>query len=163
MPEVKTTHKGLSNPDSAVKPVRVPVEPGVYMAMIMAAPNGVTKGTPPLMKISVEFQILYRDEDHDETQQGKRVVQDYILEDDPRQTDMSKQRLYELRMLLDATKTPYTDAGFNTDHLLTKTVKITVRHRSGKVDPADPTAPVPVFSNVVKVDTSEKVNESELV
>lgn len=163
MPEVKVTHKNITGEETKTAPKREPVPPAEYVAMIMAAPQGVTRGAPPLMKISVEFQIMYRAEDKNEEQQGRRVFQDYVLEDDPSNSDMSKQRAYELRMLLDATGVPYNDAGFNTDHLIGKTAKVTIRHRTGRPDPANPGAPVPVFSNVVKVDTTETVNTDELV
>jgi len=163
MPEVRVTHDHITGEEAAAKPPKKePVKPGTYVAVIMAAPTGVTKGPPVLNKLAVEFQILHAD---DETKSvlfaGRRVYQDYILEKDPSKPDLSTQRRWELRMLLDAANVAYTDQGFNTDHLVTKTVKITVRQRTGTQ--ADEEGKFPVFSNVVKVDTAEKVDESELV
>lgn len=161
MPEVKVKHDKLTDPDAANKPPkRDPVAPGVYVAIIMAAPMGVTKGAPPLSKMSVEFQILHNDK-NDALEQGRRVFQDYILEKDPATADLNAQRRWELRMLLDAAGVAYTDDGFNTDHLLTKTVKITVRHRNGKQ--VDEEGKLPVFTNVVKVDTAEEISDEDLV
>lgn len=162
MPEVKISHDKLTDPEAAAKPPkRDPVAPGVYIAVIMGAPLGVTKGAPPLRKLSCEFQIL-NDEKGGVSEQGRRVFQDYILEKHPSQTDLNAQRRWELRMLLDAAGVPYTDDGFNSDHLVTKTVKITVRHRPGKeID--EETGKVNVFTNVVKVDTTEDIKEEDLV
>jgi hypothetical protein len=47
------------------------------------------------------------------------------------------------------------------DHLLTKTVKITVRHRNGTQ--VDEDGKLPVFTNVVKVDLAEDVDPDSLV
>lgn len=161
MPEIKTNHDKLTDPNALQKPPkRPPVAAGVYVAIIMAAPLGVTKGSPPLNKISVEFQILHS-EKNDETEAGRRVFQDYILEKDPSKADLNAQRRWELRMLLDAAAVAYTDDGFNTDHLLTKVVKITVRHRNGTQ--VDEDGKLPVFSNVVKVDTTEEIRDEDLV
>ena len=136
MPQVKVTHEKLTSEDSKTAPVRVPIPPGNYHALIMAAQLRATRGTPPLQKVSVEFQLIYGIEEdgtgHDETSQGRRVYQDYILEHDDRYADISAQRRYELRMLLDATDIAFTDEGFNTDHLHNKSVVITVRHRKAK-------------------------------
>jgi hypothetical protein len=161
MPEVKVNHDPLTDPNAKNKPPkREPVAPGVYIATIMAAPLGVTKGAPPLTKMSVEFQILHS-EKNDQAEAGRRVFQDYILEKDPTKTDLNAQRRWELRMLLDAAAVPYTDGGFNSDHLLTKTVKITVRHRNGTQ--VDEDGKLPVFTNVVKVDLAEDVDPDSLV
>lgn len=161
MPEVKINHDKLTDPGAATKPPkRDPVSPGVYVAIIMAAPLGVTKGAPPLNKMSVEFQILHNDK-NETHEAGRRVFQDYILEKDAAKSDLNAQRRWELRMLLDAAGAPYTDAGFNSDHLLTKTVKITVRHRNGTQ--RDEEGLLPVFTNVVKVDTAEEIKDEDLV
>jgi hypothetical protein len=165
MPEVKVTHAGLKGDDAKVAPKRTPVPEGLYHAIIMSASLRTTKGSPPLQKVSVEFQILFGvdegSEAHDETQQGRRVYQDYILEADERWPDISDQRRYELRQLLDATEIPFTDDGFNTDHLINKSVKVTVRHRKGSE--ADSDGNLPIFTNVVKVDTAETVSADDLV
>jgi len=161
MPEVKIKHDKITDQDATTKPPkRDPVAPGVYIATIMGAPMGVTKGAPPLSKMSVEFQILHNDK-NDATEAGRRVFQDYILDKDPVKTDLNAQRRWELRMLLDAASVPYTDESFNTDHLPTKTVKITVRHRNGTQ--VDEDGKLPVFTNVVKVDTTEEIKEEDLV
>lgn len=160
MPQVKVTHDSLSSNTAREAPRREPIPPGDYVAVIAAAPLGVTKGTPPLTKISVEFHILYAcTEPKDTTHEGRHIYQDYILEKDPRTPDLSQQRRRELRMMLDATGVSFTDEGFNTDHLVTKVVKISVKHRRGKQPDED--GNLPVFTNVVKVDTAETVDTSD--
>lgn len=164
MPEVNVTHESLSGSDATSAPKREPVPPGLYKALVMSCPLGTTRGTPPLQKISAEFQLLHQvmeDEKIDDSVSGRRVYQDFILEKDPSYPSLDSQRRYELRMLLDATGTPFTDKGFNTDHIVNKTVMITVRHRTGRTP--DEHGNLPVFSNVVKIDTAEKVNEEDLV
>jgi len=162
MPAVKVNHDKITDPDATTKPPkREPVPPGVYVALIMAAPLGVTKGTPPLDKVMVEFQILHGESASETAQAGRRVYQDYILEKDPAKPDLNAQRRWELRMLLDAAAVAYTDDGFNTDHLMNKTVKITVRHRNGTQPDED--GKLPVFTNVVKVDTTEVIRDEDLV
>lgn len=160
MPQVKVTHDSLSSDNAKEAPRREPVPPGEYVAVIAAAPLGVTKGQPPLQKLSVEFHILYGcTEPKDTTHEGRHVYQDFILEKDPRMPDLSQQRRRELRMMLDATGVAFSDDGFNTDHLVTKVVKITIRHRRGKQADAD--GNLPTFTNVVKVDTAEAVDTSD--
>jgi hypothetical protein len=164
VPEVNVTHESLSGSDATTAPKREPVPPGLYKALIMSCPLGTTRGTPPLQKISAEFQLLHQvmeDEKIDDSVSGRRVYQDFILEKDPSYPSLDSTRRYELRMLLDATGTPFTDKGFNTDHVVNKTVMITVRHRTGRQP--DEHGNLPVFSNVVKIDTAEKVNEEDLV
>lgn len=165
MPEVKVTHKGLTSDEAKEAPKRTPVPAGNYHAIIMGAALKMTKGAPPLQKVSVEFQLLYGIEEngsgHDEGSQGRRVWQDYIVEDDDRYPDISETRRHELRQLLDATEIAFTDSGFNSDHLLNKSVVITIRHRKG--DRADEDGNFPIFTNVVKVDTAEAVAADDLV
>lgn len=161
MPEVKVTLDSLTDESAKVAPLREPVPPGVYQAVIMAAPLGVTKGPPVLQKISVEFQILFNDEDKGDAQSGRRVYQDYLLEKIPGNPSFTQQRRYELVQLLEACGVPYTENSFNTDHLVNKVVKITVRHRKGKAEKQGD--PIPVFANVAKVDTAEDVAEGDLV
>lgn len=161
MPQVKVTHDSLTDEAAKEAPKREPVPAGDYIATIAAAPLGVTKGSPPLQKITVEFHVLYEcKEPKDTTHEGRHVYQDYILEKDPRQPDMTQQRRRELRMLLDATGVAYTDEGFNSDHLVTKSVRITIKHRKGKQPDED--GNLPIFTNVVKVDTAETINTDEL-
>lgn len=164
MPEVNVTHESLSGQDATTAPKREPVEPGLYKALVMSCPLGTTRGTPPLQKISAEFQLIHKVEEEgkiDDACSGRRVYQDFILEKDPSFPSLDSQRRYELRMLIDATGTPFTDKGFNTDHVVNKTVLITVRHRTGRQP--DENGNLPVFTNVVKIDTAEVVNEDDLV
>jgi len=164
VPEVKITHPSITSDDAKTAPKREPVPAGTYHAVVVSAPAGATRHHPPLAKVSVEFQILFSVGDngaHDETHQGRRVYQDYILEPEESKPDMSEIRRYELRMLLDAAEVEYTDSGFNTDHLINKTLVITVRHRKGNKQNDDGT--FPIFTNVVKVDTAKSVDEADLV
>lgn len=164
MAKVKVTHKNLTSPDATTAPKREPVPPGPYHATIVGAAEGATKHSTPLHKISVVFQILFgvaEDGTHDESCIGRRVYQDYIIEDDPSMPDLSEQRRYELRMLLDATGIPFDDEGFDLDDLKEKTVVITVRHREGSK--LDDEGNKMVFTNVVKVDSTEQVDDSDLV
>lgn len=168
MPEVRVKHQGVNSEDAKKPPPRrEPVEPGCYHALIMKVGMGTTRYEPVLEKITVEYQILFRDEDHDETHAGRRVWQDYVVEPTPGDERMSQVRRYELRQLLDATDTPYTEdpetkqGVFNTDHLLNKTVKIWIRHRHGKTP--DEHGKLPVFENVRKVDTAEEADDEDLV
>jgi len=160
MPQVKVTHDALTGEDAKQAPRREPVPPGDYVAVIANAPLGVTKGQPPLQKISIEYHILYAcTEPKDTTHEGRHVYQDYILEKDPRTPDLTQQRRRELRMLLEATGISFSDDGFNTDHLVTKVVKISIKHRKGKQPDED--GNLPTFTNVVRVDTAETVDTSD--
>ena len=168
MPEVRVKHKGVNSEDAKKPPPRrEPVDPGCYHALIMQVAQSVTRGEPPLEKISVEYQILHRDEDNDQTHAGRRVFQDYIIEPTPGDERVSKLRRYELRQLLDATDTPYSEdpetkqGVFNTDHLLNKTVKVWIHHRYGKQ--RDENGKLPVYDNVRKVDTAEEANDEDIV
>lgn len=163
MAEVKVTHKDLGSEESKVPPKREVLPEGEYMSVIMGANVGTTNFQPPLYKVAVEFQILHSTkEPENEAYKGRRVFQDYIVEHDPANEEMSAQRRYELRMLLDATNTPFTDDGFNTDHLVQKACRITIKHRRGKA-PADPKEPTPIFMNVRKVDSPEDASEEDLI
>jgi hypothetical protein len=161
--EVKVTHPDLGSDDAKVPPKREPIPPGEYHAIIMAANVGTTNYQPPLIKVSVEFQVLYPSNNPEETAvRGRRVFQDFILEHDPANEELSAQRRYELRMLLDATNTPVSKEGtFNTDHLAQKAVKIVVRHRRGK--PRGPDEPTPIFANVSKIDSATEASEDDML
>jgi hypothetical protein len=164
MARVAVTHKALTGDDATTAPKREPVPPGKYHAIIMNVAEGSTKHKAPMSKISVEFQIVYRiaeDNSHDDQHQARRVYQDFILEDDESMPDLSEQRRYELRMLLDACDIPFDDAGFDTDDLKEKPVIITVRHREG--NSLDDDGNKRVFSNVVKVDSAEAIAAEDLV
>jgi hypothetical protein len=164
MARVAVTHKNLTSEEATEAPKREPVPPGKYAAVIMNVSAGSTKHTTPLSKISVEFQIVHmimEDGEKEETHASRRVYQDFILEDDPSMPDLSEQRRYELRMLLDACDVTFDDEGFDTDHLKEKAVHITVRHREG--NKVDDDGNKRIFTNVVKVDSAEEIAASDLV
>lgn len=162
MAEVKVTHPDLKSDDAKVPPKRELIPEGEYQAIIMQVAVGMTKADPPKQKISVEFQILFGVKTpEDETLRGRRVFQDYVLEHDPSNLEISALRRHDLRMLLDAAAIPFTDAGFNTDHLVNKPVKIMVRHRRGQ--PRSPEEPTPIFANVTKVDSAEEPDAEDLI
>ena len=166
MAKVKITHPDIKGDDAKVAPKREPVPEGKYAALITKAGVGTTKGDPPLVKVSVAFQLLHgitEENEHDETHSGRVVFQDYILEHDESMPSLSEQRRYELRGLLDATNVEVDDDdSFDPEHLKEKNVIITVRHRTGNQKDPD-TGQFPVFSNVKKVDTAEAVNEEDLL
>ena len=159
MPQVKITHQNITDDSAKEAPPREAIPPGIYHALIMAAVGGITTGTN-LVKLTIEYQLLFEDATHNDALAGRRVFQQYVLEPVP-DPNMAALHRHELRQLLDATGIPYTADGFNSDHLLTKTVKITVKQKTGKV--ADEAGKLPVFSNVVRVDTAETVAEGDIV
>jgi hypothetical protein len=166
MPEVAIKHPAMDSEDAKKAPKREPVDPGEYAAVIVNAPLGVTRGVPPLQKISVNFQLIHKineDGSIEAKWAGRRVFQDYILEPDPSNSFLDEQRRYELRMLLDASGIVYTPTSFNNEHLDNKPVRIVVRHRTGKEKDED--GKLMVFSNVVKVDcpASEAGSDDDLV
>lgn len=168
MPVVKVTHPDITDEDAKKPPKRDPVPEGDYAAIIMKAPAGATKASEksptPLAKIAVEFQILYaiaKDGSTDDALKGRRVFQDFVLEPDETMPDLSKRRAYELVMLLDATSVAYTKTEFNSDHLISKSVKITVKHREG--DKKDDEGDFPIFTNVTRIDTLASADSDDLV
>lgn len=165
MAKVKVSHPNITSEEAKEAPKREPVPPGKYHVLIMNVNQGSTKHSTPLSKISVEFQILFGlgedGQKHDEEHAGRRVYQDFILEHDPSMPDLSEQRRWELVMLLDACNVEYDDDGFDTDHLKEKAVIITVRHREGSK--TDDDGNKRIFTNVVKVDSSEPVDEEDIV
>ena len=163
MPEVKVSHADITADDATKAPPPKQVIPsGVYHAAIMQVVAGLTKTTPPLNKITVEYQILFRADDKNTDMQGRRVFQDYVLEKMPTDERLSQTWRKELTELLIATGTPYTAAGFNTDHLLTKEVKIQIIQRAGRVmDPETKT--FPIFNGVKKVDTATDIPDGDIV
>jgi len=164
MPQVRVAHPNITSDEAAKVPERTLIEPGDYAALIMSVNLGMTRTAKPLAKITVEMQILRSFDDSKATVfAGRRVYQDYILEPDESMEDLSKQRAHELRMLLDATGIPFNDEGFNTDHLIAKSVKITIKHRMGRPDPADLAKPVPVYMSVSKVDTLAHISSDQLL
>lgn len=164
MAKVSVKHKSITSDEAKEAPKREPVPVGDYHAIIMNVMEGATRHENPLSKISVEFQVLFAvDEEgnQDDTHAGRRVYQDYILEEAEGMPDMNEQRRYELVMLLDGCGVEYDDDGFDTDHLKEKTVVITVRHRTGnsKDDEGNPR----IYTNVVKVDSTEAVAEGDVI
>lgn len=165
MPEVKVSHPTISGDDAKKRPRREPVPDGQYAAIIMGAPLGGTSTSPPLQKLSIEFQVLYainEDKSHDDTYKGRRVYQDYILEHDAANQEWSEKRRWQLRMLLDASEIPFTDSGFNSDHLVNKTVLITVYTKAGKERDAD-TGEIIQFTNIKRVDSLTQIADSEIL
>lgn len=164
--KVQVTHRSLTSDEAKKAPRRDPVPVGTYHATIMNVSTGTTNHNDnPLMKISVEFQILFSIDpetgEKKEDQRNRRVYQDYILEHDDSRPDLSEQRRYELRQLLDACDADFNDEGFDTDDLQERTVVITVRHReSNKVDDEGNKR---IFTNVSKVDTAEEIAEGDVI
>jgi hypothetical protein len=158
MPKVKVTHPNIAGEDATAPPVRTPIEPGTYEAAIVGVALGTTKGEHKLMKMSVSYQVLNKiaeDGKAEKVESGRRVFQDYILEADLNYPDLSDQRRFELRQLLDATGVPFDDDGFDTDHFITephKRVRITVKHREGTE--LDDAGRKRIFTNVTKVDAN---------
>lgn len=165
MPDVRITHESITNDEAKKPPKREPVPEGYYHAAIVQGKPGSTNHKPPLVKISVEFQLLFKTDENGEEKeeagvQGRRVYQDYILEPEDGKPDLNDVRRYELRQLLDAAAVPYTDQGFNTDHLAGKTVLILVKHRTGNQQDED--GNFPIFTNVRRVDSVGPVSADDL-
>lgn len=164
MAKVTIKHDGINDPDAKIPPKRTPVPAGQYAAIIASVKSGATK--KHLAKITVEYQLLYgitEADPHSEIHKGRRVWQDYVLEPDDDYPDISQRRRFELRQLLDECDVTIDDDGsFDTDHLDQKPVVITVRHRPGSEKDPD-TGEVPVFTNVVRVESSEQVAEDDLI
>lgn len=161
MARVEVKHGGMTNPEAKKIPPRTPIPSGVYNSLIVGVQNGLTKGTPSLQKITVEFQLLFRSEDKDESFKNRRVFQDYVLEPGSNE-EVNQLRRAQLVQLLDATKTPYDDAGFDDEDLKNKPCKITIRSKKG--NEVDPITNQPImFANVVLVDTAEEINQNDLV
>jgi hypothetical protein len=161
VPQVNIKHQNIKGDGAKKPPKRDPVPEGTYAAIIMKAPLKATNHDTPLAKIAVEFQLLYtinEDGSKDDSIKSRRVFQDFILEPDDAMPDMSATWLYELRMLLDATGVEFTDEGFNSDHLVNKSVRITVKQRSGGLD--DDGEPR-IFTNVKKIDSLDGSADDE--
>lgn len=166
MPEIKVKH----NVKDAQKPLRTLVEEAEYEALIANVSEGTTNQSPPRLKITIEYQILKRIADGNETFKGRRIYQDYVIE--PAGDDNDAREAWRLKQVLEATKCKYDvvedTTVFNTDHLVGKPVKIEVTKRNGKLKPEDLAKPVeqrpavPQFNNVNRVD-SLTVNEDNLV
>jgi hypothetical protein len=169
MPEIETEFEGSLRGDDAKKiPRREPLPDGIYDAMVMNVAMGVTKQNPPKKKISVEFQVLCEAKSKDEAGKGRRVWQDYIIQGSSDPFDGQRDRAL-LVQFLDAAGIEYTDKSFNTDHLLSKIVRITVRNKKGTQPdnqgrpPTDPNWDGPIFTNVWHVDTAEEISSADIV
>lgn len=170
MPEITVKH----NVKDAQPPQREVLPSGTYHATITKVAPGVTNFKPELQLISIEYSVVktaegstVNDEPADKYA-GRSVYQDYILE--PGQKAYTNQReAFRIQQLMAATKCPYKtleggQISFNTDHLLTKGVKITVTQRAGKKrEGDDPKAPIPLFNNVDRVDSEVDVAPESLV
>jgi len=158
MPSVKVTHD-LSKADKP--PVRTPLTPGQYDALIANSTLGVTQNG--LAKFTVEYRIV-KTADGDQTSAGRRVYQDYVVEASA-DTEMAAREAFRIRQLLDATAISYTADGggfdFNTDHLHNKAVRITVTQRPGKKPNQD--GIIPIFNNVERVDMAGQLNEQDVI
>jgi hypothetical protein len=170
MPEIVVKH----NVKDATAPERETLPSGCYHALIIKVTPGMTNFEPKLQTIQIEYQIVKTAEGsvvNDETPEkyaGRGVWQDYILE--PGSKQFTNQReAFRLQQLMAATKCPHKslDGGqisFNTDHLLSKAVKITVTQRSGKKRPGDdPKEPLRIFNNVERIDSETVVDDKDLV
>jgi len=159
---------------NATAPQREVLPSGVYHALIVKVTPGLTNFEPKLQTISIEYQItktakesIVNDEAADKYH-GRSVYQDYILE--PGTRAYSNQReAFRIQQLMAATGCPHRvieggGIAFNTDHLLTKGVKIYVNQRAGKPRAGDdPKAPIPMFNNVDRVDSEVTVDDKDLI
>jgi hypothetical protein len=170
MPEITVKH----NVKDATPPEREVLPSGSYHALIIKVTPGLTGFEPKLQTISIEYQIVKTadgsivNDEKDDKYHGRSVYQDYILE--PGTKAFSNQReAFRIQQLMAATRCPYKtlDGGqitFNTDHLISKGVKITVTQRAGKKRPGDdPKAPIPIFNNVDRVDSEQEVAAEDMV
>lgn len=159
MAEITVTH----NVRDATAPVREPVPSGDYHSVIVKVTQKMTK-TDNLPALAIEFQITETQKDSivngeaADKYAGRSIYQDYVLA--PGSNDFNNQRgAFRIQQLMAATSCPHKvlDGGmitFNTDHLLAKTVRISVTRSAGKVDPTDPKKPIPIFNNVDRVDST---------
>lgn len=169
MPEITVKH----NVKDAEPPKREIIPSGCYHATIVNVVPGLTKFLPALRCITIEYSIV-RTEDgsavNDEPLDkyaGRSVFQDYVLEKGTREFS-NQQEAFRFQQLMAATACPHKmlDGGqisFNTDHLLTKGVRIYVTSRAGKADPADPKKPIPMYNNVDRIDSEKEVDVEDLV
>lgn len=169
--KVTVRHPGMSSKEAEVPPKREPVPEGKYATTIMAASvDMATRFAPPIPKIRVEFQILHRildDGQVDQTANGRRVFQDYLLAPANDYPDLDQQRRFELVQLLDACNIPRNSDGefeIETNDMLQRTVFVHIKNRNGKEKDRDPvTGRIPVFSNVTRVESAETVKEADLI
>lgn len=170
MAEVTVKH----NVKDAAPPQREVLPSGTYHATIVKVTPGTTNFEPKLLTISIEYSVVKTaagstvNDEKDDKYAGRSVFQDYILERG--QKEYTNQReAFRMQQLMAATKCPHKSLeggmiSFNTDHLLTKGVKITVSQRAGKKrEGDDPRAPIPLFNNVDRVDSEVEVDEKSLV
>jgi hypothetical protein len=174
MAKANVTLSGLGSPPPTEPPKREPIPVGQYLAMIVGVKDGFTNSTPPLDKVTVEYQILHAvlaDGKTDEKHKGRRLWQDYIYKHDPSVDDnFNAQRLYDLKMMLLATETPHDETGFDTDDIGKKNnmVYVWVTHRNKTVDDGVDSdgkkkTRTMTFTNVQKIDTAKAVDAESLV
>jgi len=169
-------------------PERERVPDGEYMALVAKVTEGFTQGSPPIEKIQVEYQIMWRileNNAKDESCEGRRIWQNYIYGlDTSVDQNIVNLRMYELKMLLLATATafeevPVTDeAGketglvalsFDTDHIVAQpgkeqpTVRIVVANKTSKRKDATGQETTSTFTNVTKVDVAQDATDDQLV
>lgn len=160
MPEIKVKHN-LNQADKL--PPRQALPAGMYEALIAAVQPGLTKDA--LQKFTIEYRIVKKLDGEAADVGGKRVFQDYVIEQST-DAERNAREAYRIRQLLDATTVTYTEESpgcftFNSDHLVTRACKILVTVRPGNKPNAD--GVTLYFNNVTRVDTAEKLNESDVV
>ena len=165
MPEVRVNLGNMKDPEAKKVPERAPVKSGVYDALVMEVKPRPTNDTPPLDSLNVEFQLIHgidpeNKDDKDKTFAGRRVWQTFVLGAPASADQWTKDiRRAQLVQFLDAAGVVYTESGFNSDHFLNKTVRITIQQKTvskkGEVDK--------IYTNVVYIDTAAEVDEKDLV
>ncbi len=170
MPEVVIKH----NVKDATPPIREPLPTGTYHAIILRVTNGLTNFQPTLATISIEFSVVKTaigsvlEGEKDDKYHGRAVYQDYIIEPGTKAFS-NQQEAFRIQQLVSATKIPHKvleggQVSFNTDHLISKGLRITLTQRSAKPRPTDdPKKPLPVFNNVDRVETEEIVADDALL
>lgn len=170
MPEVRVKH----NVADAKAPDREAMPSGTYDAIITQVKEGVTNFTPALQQMTLEFTVIKTDkasivnDEPDDKYKGRSVFQDYILEPGPRIQNNAREA-FRIQQLMAATKCPHKtlpggQISFNTDNLMNKAVKITLYQRAEKPKQGDPpNKEYRKFNGIDRVDSSEKIDENELV
>jgi hypothetical protein len=119
-------------PDEPDKPVRLPPPDGTYLAKIVGLRHGFTREETPRPKLTLEW-LLFKNEQNDETQKGRRVWQDYVtVSKGP--DDWAEGHIRRLKDLLRLYDIKWTSEGFEADELLEKRAWITIRTKKKKED-----------------------------
>ena len=164
MPEVRVNLGNMKDPEAKKVPERAPVKSGVYDALVMECKLRPTNDTPPLDSLNVEFQLIHGIDQEtkakDKTFAGRRVWQTFVLGAPPSSDQWTRDtRRASLVQFLDAAKVVYDESGFNSDHFLNKTVRITVQQKTV----SKRGEPDKIYTNVVFIDTADDVKEEDLV